>query len=147
MRIVLAIVFSAQALTANAQIFKCPDAAGRLTFSDKPCAGAAESPQHQIDVQPPPVSSDTIRQRRAEEQDEARWEEAKRFYYVDIPQLERQAIELMASPDPARQALGQEMAWQVQKGREAFKRLERSRKVREETERRYDDTLRRIRGY
>lgn len=133
-------------MLGHAAIYKCPDSQGRITFSDRPCAGAAESPEHQVDIAPAAPPANTIQQAKRAAQD-AKWEEARRFYYVDIPQLEREAIELMASPDPARQALGREMAWKAQQGREAFKELERARERSAETNRRYDDALRRLRGY
>ena len=130
----------------QAAIYKCPDSQGRITFSDRPCAGAVESPEHQVDIDPPAPTVNTRRSSASAAQD-AKWEEAKRFYYVEIPQLERKAIELMASPDPARQALGREMAWKAQQGREAFKELERARERSAATKRRYDDAQRRIGGY
>lgn len=130
----------------HAAIYKCPDSQGRITFSDKPCAGAAASPEHQVDIEPA-TSTANIGQQASIATQDAKWQEARRFYYVDIPQLEREAIELMASPDPVRQALGREMAWKAQQGREAFKELERARERSAETKRRYDNALRQLGGY
>lgn len=133
-------------MVGQAAVYKCPGEGGRVTFSDRPCGGAVESDQHKIEVAAPAAPS-AARQEAADAKRAADWEEARRFYYVEIPQLERQAAELMASPDPARQALGREMAWKAQQGREAFKELERAHKRREETNRRYGDALRRLGGY
>lgn len=133
-------------MLGHAAIYKCPDSQGRITFSDKPCAGAAASPEHQVDIAPATPTAN-IRQQASSATQDAKWEEARRFYYVDIPQLEREAIELMASPDPARQALGREMAWKAQQGREAFKELERARERSAETKRRYDNAQRQFGGY
>lgn len=38
------------ALPAQAAIYKCPGEGGRVIFSDRPCAGAAESPEQEIQV-------------------------------------------------------------------------------------------------
>lgn len=131
---------------AAAQIYKCSDSQGRIIFSYKPCAAAAASSKHQVNITPatPPAPH---RQQAASAARDAKWEEARRFYYVEIPQLEREATELMASPDPALQALGREMAWKAQQGREAFKDLEQARKRSAETQRRYDNVLRHLGGY
>jgi hypothetical protein len=133
-------------MAGQAAVYKCLGEGGRVMFSDRPCAGAVDSDEHRIEVTPPPAPS-TARQSAADAKRAADWEEARRFYYVEIPQLERQAVELMASPDPARQALGREMAWKAQQGREAFKELERAHKRSEETKRRYGDALRQFGGY
>lgn len=133
-------------MAGHAAVYKCPGEGGRVMFSDRPCAGAVDSDEHRIKVTPPPAPS-TARLPAADAKRAADWEEARRFYYVEIPQLERQAAEMMASPDPARQALGREMAWKAQQGREAFKELERAREGREEIDRRYGDALRQFGGY
>lgn len=146
MRIPQALLLLCLSGAAQADIYKCPDSQGRITFSDKPCAGAVASPERKVEIAPPAPTVNT-RQQAASAALDARWEEARRFYYVDIPQLEREAIELMASPDPARQALGREMAWKAQQGREAFKELERARERSAETKRRYDNALRQLGGY
>lgn len=130
-------------MPVHAQIYKCPGPDGRVAFSDRPCGGAAESPEHEIEVKPQAVTPPS----RPQAADDAKWEEQQRFIYVEVPQLEREAAELMASPDPQRQALGKEMAWQAHKAREAFKRLQEARDEEEKTRRRYGDALRQLNGY
>ena len=89
------------ACSAQAAIYRCPQADGRVAFSDRPCDGAAESQGRQIEVHSPPVPTPP-----AGDVSDAKWEEARRFRFVDIPAIEREAAALMASPDPAQQALG-----------------------------------------
>lgn len=132
------------ALPAQAAIYKCPGPDGRVVFSDKPCGGAAESPEHQVEVAPPkPANSPG--QGRAEA--DAKWEEQKRFRYVEVPRMEREAADLMASGDPQKAALGEELAWQAHKAKEAFEQLERARATQAETADRYKRALRDINGY
>lgn len=133
-------------LASQAAVYKCPGANGQVAFSDRPCGGAAESPEHQVEVRPP-ATPEADRQRDSDAEREASWEQARRFYYVEIPAIERKAAELMASSDPEAQALGREMAWKAREGREAFKELERARKSRGEIDRRYKDALRSFGGY
>lgn len=134
------------AFTAQADIYKCPGPNGQVAFADRPCDGAADSADRRLDIKPPapskPLATPEDAAARA-----AKWEEAQRFYYVDIPAAERQAAELMASSDPKAQTLGREMAWQAQRGREAFEQLRRAHDQRLETDRRYKDALRKISGY
>ena len=40
------------AVPAQAAIYKCPGPDGQVIFSDKPCGGAVESPEQQIEVSP-----------------------------------------------------------------------------------------------
>lgn len=133
-------------LAAQAAVYKCAGADGRMTFSDRPCAGAAASPENQIELRSPQTQT-PVQPRVSDALRDAKWQEAQRFYYVEIPALERQAAELMASPDPARQTLGREMAWQAHKGRAAFMEIQRARQAREETEKRYGDAIRQLGGY
>jgi len=72
------------------------------------------------------------------------WEEQKRFRYVDVPALERQAAELMASTDPERKELGRQIAWKAHQAKEAFEQAERARKGRKEIEDRYGKALRQL---
>lgn len=76
------------ALPAQAAIYKCPGQDGQVVFSDKPCGGAAESPEHQVEVAPPkPANSPGQGQAEAD----AKWEEQKRYRYVEVPRMEREA--------------------------------------------------------
>lgn len=129
------------ACSAQAAIYQCPQPDGRVAFTDRPCNGAAESPGRQIEVQPPPVTTPP-----AGDAFNAKWEEARRFRFVEIPAIEREAGALMASPDPAKQALGREMAWQAQRGKEEFQRLEKARKAREEINQRYGRAIKDLGG-
>jgi hypothetical protein len=142
MRRFLGVALLLAPLMASAQVYKCTGADGKVAFSDRPCAGAATQ-QETIAIQPraPIQDAPTPAERDAE------WEENKRFRYVEVPALERQAAELMASGDPQRQKLGEEMAWQAHKAKEAFEQLERARAARKETNARYDRALRDIQGY
>ena len=85
------------ALPAQAAIYKCPGDGGRVIFSDRPCSGAAESPESLVEINPPPTEQPVG---KSQAQRDAEWEEQKRFRYVEVPQLERQAAELMSSGDP-----------------------------------------------
>lgn len=129
------------ACSAQAAIYQCPQPDGRVAFTDRPCDGAAENPGRQIEVQAPPVTTPP-----AGDASDAKWEEARRFRFVEIPAIEREAAALMASPDPAKQALGREMAWQAQRGKEEFERLERARKAREEINQRYGRAIKDLGG-
>lgn len=133
-------------MMASATIYQCPGPNGQVQFSDRPCNGAAESPDNQIKVSPPQPPPPPQRARSEAEEDQS-WEDSRRFYYVELPAAERKAAELMASPDPKAQELGRELAWQVQKGREAFEELKRAREQRGATKVRYEDAIRRLRGY
>ena len=132
------------ALPAHAAIYKCPGEGGQVIFSDRPCGGAAESPECLVEVKPPPTEQ-PVGKSQAER--DAEWEEQKRFRYVEVPQLERQAAELMSSGDPQKIALGQELAWQAHKAKEAFTQLERARAARAETDARYERARRQFGGY
>ena len=125
MRALLMAVFAMTPLIATAQVYKCTGVDGKVAFSDRPCAGATTK-QEAVTIDQPP---------------------AKRFRYVEVPALERQAAELMASGDPQRQKLGQDMAWEAHKAKEAFMQLERARASREEINQRYDRLRRDLRGY
>lgn len=132
------------ALPAQAAIYKCPGQDGQVVFSDKPCGGAAESPEHQVEVAPPkPANSPGQGQAEAD----AKWEEQKRYRYVEVPRMEREAAELMASGDPQKAALGEELAWQAHKAKEAFEQLERAKAAQAETASRYKRALKEINGY
>jgi len=48
----LAIVAAIAPDHAAAQIYKCSDSQGRITFSYKPCAGAVASSEHQVNMRP-----------------------------------------------------------------------------------------------
>lgn len=129
------------ACSAQAAIYQCPQADGRVAFTDRPCDGAAESSIRQIEVHAPPVPTPP-----AGDFSDAKWEEARRFRFVEIPAIEREAAAFMASPDPAKQALGREMAWQAHRGREAFERLERARNAHEEISQRYGRAIKELGG-
>lgn len=133
-------------MLANAAIYQCPGPNGQTQFSDRPCNGAAESPANRIEISPPPPSTPP-QSAKSEAELEQEWEESRRFYYVELPAAERKAAELMASPDPRAQEIGREMAWQVQKGREAFEDLKRAREQRRATKERYEDAIREFGGY
>ncbi|MWK59404.1 DUF4124 domain-containing protein [Pseudomonas otitidis] len=128
---------------AYAAIYKCPGPSGQVQFSDRPCNGAAESPGSEIKVKPPKVSQPD-QQSRSEAELDKEWEDARRFYYVELPDAERKAAELMASPDPKAQDLGRKLAWEAQKGREAFEELKKAHEQRAETKQRYKDALRKL---
>lgn len=121
MRIAIALL-ALMPLASSAEVFKCLAGNGKVIFADRPCdSGRGESGQV-IDLKTPQSSSPSVQAPSKEAQD-AEWEKAKRFYYVEIPQVERQAAALMASPDPAAQTLGKELAWKARQGREAFLRM------------------------
>ncbi|WP_158704703.1 DUF4124 domain-containing protein [Ectopseudomonas mendocina] len=122
---------------AAAQIYKYSDSQGRITFSYKHCAGAAASSECARNTSSNPS------QQAASAARDAKWEEVRGFYYVEIPQLEREATELMASPDRS----GSGNGWKAQQGREAFKDLERAWERSAETQRRYDNALHQLDGY
>lgn len=132
------------ALPAQAAIYKCPGPDGRVVFSDRPCGGAAESPEHQVEVTPPQPAP---AQQKSQAAVDAKWEEQKRYRYVEVPRMEREAAALMASGDPQKAALGEELAWQAHKAKEAFEQLERARAAQAETAARYKRALREINGY
>ncbi|WP_196298789.1 DUF4124 domain-containing protein [Stutzerimonas stutzeri] len=129
------------ACSAQAAIYQCPQPDGRVAFTDRPCEGAAESPGRKIEVRAPAAPTPS-----ASDASDAKWEEARRFRFVEIPAIERDAAELMASPEPAKQALGREMAWQAQRGKEEFQRLERARKARDEINQRYERAIKDLGG-
>lgn len=129
-------------LMANAQVYKCTGADGKVAFSDRPCAGAATQQETMAIEQPAPRKATPTQAEL-----DAEWEENKRFRYVEVPALERQAAALMASGDPQRQKLGEEMAWQAHKAKEAFEQLERARAARKEINARYDRVRGAIQGY
>lgn len=106
-------------LSVSAEIFKCTDSAGRVAFLDRPCDASAGQAGQALEIKSPQYTSKPPERPTKEELD-ARWEEAKRFYYVELPAAERKAAALMASPDPKAQELGRELAWKVREGREAF---------------------------
>lgn len=132
------------AVPAQAAIYKCPGPGGQVIFSDKPCGGAAESPEQQIEVSPQPTQQ---RPSKTQAELDAEWEEQKRFRYVEVPNLEREAAALMASGDAQKAALGREMAWQAHQAKEAFGQLERARAARAETNARYKRALDQLNGY
>lgn len=142
MRALLMAVCAMTPLIATAQVYKCTGVDGKVEFSDRPCAGATTK-QEAVTIDQPPAKP--AGPSKAEQ--DAQWEEAKRFRYVEVPALERQAAELMASGDPQRQKLGQDMAWEAHKAKEAFMQLERARASREEINQRYDRLRRDLRGY
>lgn len=143
MRVLLIGMVLVAAVPAQAEIYKCPGPGGQVAFSDKPCGGAAESPEHLVDVSPP-VEADPGPSRA---ELDAKWEEQKRYRYVEVPQLEREAAVLMSSGDPQKVALGEDLAWQAHKAKEAFEQLERARAAQAETDTRYKRALREINGY
>lgn len=142
MRQFLGVALLLAPLMASAQVYKCTGADGKVAFSDRPCAGAATQ-QETITIEQRPPSKTSPSQAELD----AEWEERKRFRYVEVPAMERQAAALMASGDPQRQKLGEEMAWQAHKAKEAFEQLERARASRKEIDARYDRVRRDLQGY
>lgn len=142
MRTLLISALALAPLLASAQVYKCTDAAGKVAFADRPCTGSLTQQETVTIEQAPSKPGDP-----SQSEQDAKWEETKRFRYVEVPAMERQAAELMASGDPQRQKLGQDMAWEAHKAKEAFTQLERARAARKETTDRYDRALRDIRGY
>lgn len=148
MRLQLALTASLLLMTANAAqaaMYKCSGPNGQVQFTDRPCNGAAESPENAIEVTPPTPSVQP-RSVKSDAELDKEWEDARRFYYVELPDAERKAAELMASPDPKAQELGRKLAWEVQKGREAFEELKRAHEQRGETKERYRNALRKLGG-
>ena len=128
---------------AFGQIYKCPKAGGGFDFTDRPCAGAAESPSNAISVDARP-SPDVERAKSAKEAQDAKDREVEHQRYVEVPATELQAVGLMASSDPQKQALGKELAVQVQRQKKALDDYIRARKAQKETTQRYDDAIRRL---
>lgn len=144
-RVVMVLVLLAPGL-AGAEIYKCPKPGGGVGFSDRPCGGAAESPDNAIRVDPP-AAPDVARKRQSDAERERDLQEAERYRVVELPAIRAQAAELMASADPQQQAIGREMMWQAHEAEKAYEQLRKAHEARKETERRYGDALRQIRGY
>lgn len=131
---------------ASAEIYKCVGADGRVNLTDKPCDGAAASPNAKITVDVAP-SADAQRATESAAERAAKWEAMQRFGYVELPAAERKAAELMASSDPKARALGKEMAWQAHLGREKFEQLRKLHEGRKAIDDKYDASKRQLNGY
>lgn len=132
------VLLALPAASAFGDVYKCPDSSGRVTFTDQPCAGSSGQ---RIEIAPlaPAASSRAV--------EPANDDEARKFIYVELPEIEREARELMRSNDPAQQELGRRMAWQAQRAREAHEEVEAAKAARAETKRRYEDAYRKFGGY
>ncbi len=138
MRAMLLLVALAAPLASHAGIYKCTGEGGKITFSDRPCAGAVESTEHQVVLSTPaPVTAPS----KSRAQLAAEREEEERYRYVELPRIEREAQALMASGDPRKVALGKEMAWKVHQARETYEQLDRTRAERAEIDERYDRAI------
>ena len=54
--------------SAQAAIYKCPGADGKVTFSDRPCGGVEASPDHEIQVQTYEVGGQLATDKQIKEQ-------------------------------------------------------------------------------
>jgi len=128
---------------AFGQMYKCPKQGGGIEFTDRPCGGAAESPEQAITVDARP-SPEVERTKAAAEAVKVKDADLQRQRYVDVPATELQAVGLMASSDPAKQALGKELALKVQDQKRALDRLIQLREEQKASDRRFDEARRRL---
>ncbi len=61
---------------ALADVYRCPGPDGKLSFSDRPCAGAMEAPAQKIDVTPQNITDPIASKKQIE--DQQRWAQKPR---------------------------------------------------------------------
>lgn len=128
---------------AFGQIYKCPKAGGGFDFTDRPCAGAAESPENAISIDARP-SPEAERQKAAVKAYRKEGQDLQRQRNVDVPATEMEAAALLSSSDPTKRAIGRQMAIQVQEQKRTLDRLIQLRAEQEASSRRFDEARRRL---
>lgn len=67
-------------MLGNAAVYKCPEANGRVAFSDKPCGGSAASPDRQLDLKTMEVGIS-----EAQRKEQQRQEQLAPADYISVP--------------------------------------------------------------
>ena len=133
MRNLLALLLAVSCV-AQAEVFKCTNAAGAVAFSAQPCGRGSSGGAIAVE---PPALQDKPPQARTGTSDE----EIERQLNVEIPATERKAQQAIDSGDPRMAKIGRELAWQAHLQRQAIEEIKAAKAEQVKTHNRYKKAL------